>query len=610
MSIDPRRGLSRLFDGGSVVANSERQLLDRFLASHDELAFEAIVAKHGPMVVGVCRSFLSNSTDVDDAFQATFLVLVKKASSLRDGDQLSPWLHGVARRVSLQARALAARRRDREPLAAGSEPFVPEATLRATEQRELAALIHAEIDRLSTPERSAITLCDLEGLTHQQAADQLGWPLGTVKARVSRGRDRLRNRLIRRGVTLPLGLLAATLAGESSASIAVPAALLATTTRAALALAASRVLSVGLISAPVFALTQGAVRAMIFTKLKAGAIALAATASVLAVPGVVAYQQSPRSEPSKTNQVARSDLKAQPSEILKSSDGQDTTVSNPSVLKLKIAEAVVKSIDATIRDRRPVPNDDFREIWYRRLAEAEFDKAVTKADRVQVVQSYVNRVEQMTLESSRKFDSKLAENNLLNDQEQQSANWNSIWNKAESLNEPLTKAKTWLAQVQAENIQGGSGNRQFVTKPMVTTTIPASGGVIGSSTPEPRRQRPRVKTMPNDEKKNQAILAKLEERISMNFPNETPIADVIKYIEQSTQDEHAGLPTGIPIYVDPKGLQDADKTFASTIAINLEGIPLRTTLLLLLDQIDLTYSVAGGLLLIEAQTEKPKPSFQ
>ncbi len=119
-------GMRRLFDGGSVVANSERQLLDRFLSVRDELAFEAIVARHGPMVVGVCRSVLSNSNDVDDAFQATFLVLVKKAGSLRDGDQLSPWLHGVARRVAIRARANSAKRRGWERSTPDVEATAPD----------------------------------------------------------------------------------------------------------------------------------------------------------------------------------------------------------------------------------------------------------------------------------------------------------------------------------------------------------------------------------------------------------------------------------------------------------------------------------------------------
>ena len=110
------------------------------------------------------------------------------------------------------------------------------------------------------------------------------------------------------------------------------------------------------------------------------------------------------------------------------------------------------------------------------------------------------------------------------------------------------------------------------------------------------------------DEKTKAILSKLNERISMNFPNDTPLVDVQRYIEQSTQDESAGLPTGIPIYVDPQGLQDADKTMASTVAINLEGIPLRTTLRLLLRQLSLTYTVKDGLLTITSSSSEDQPT--
>jgi hypothetical protein len=111
--------------------------------------------------------------------------------------------------------------------------------------------------------------------------------------------------------------------------------------------------------------------------------------------------------------------------------------------------------------------------------------------------------------------------------------------------------------------------------------------------------------MPGDEKRNQAILAKLEEPLTMSFGSESPLEEVKKYIQQSTQDETAGLPAGIPIYVDPVGLQDADKTMADTVTIQMEGIPLRTTLRLVLHQLGLTYRVEAGLLIITSKEEEP-----
>ena len=620
MAVDHRGGLRRLFDGGTVVASSERQLLDRFLFARDELAFEAIVKRHGPMVVGVCRSVLKDEADIDDAFQATFLVLVKKAGSLRDADQLSPWLHGVARRVALEARTAASKRRGRESQAVFVEPAAPDSSLGNAEHRELRSLIHTELDRLSPPERSAILLCDLQGLSHQEAADQLGWPLGTVKARVARGRDRLRGRLIRRGVTLSSGLLASGLAAESSASILVSPTLIAATTRAALAVAAGRVLSVGLISAPVATLTQGAVRAMIVTKLKAVAVALAATTSVLAVPSLVAYQQTPKAEPAKKNQSIPVEAKIQTPQIVADPlDGNNGTT-DVSGLKLKMAQAAVKSIHELVRDGTPVP-DEYRKLWFRRLAEAELEKAITKSDRVKAVESYVNRIQQISTERLRDFESKLADknlkDNLLQEVQNNSANQvNGLWTMADIVTEPLKEAKSWLAKVQAEPEEATPKNGPVAGILVAATSTPPAGGgfdrAFGGKEPpsEVTIQRLRMKTLPTDDKRNQAILAKLEDRIVMNFPNDTPLSDVIRYIEQSTIDEAAGFPVGIPIYVDPQELQDADKTMASTIAINLQGLPLRVSLHLLLKQLNLTYVVEGGLLIVATPMSDIYPSNQ
>jgi len=619
MAVDHRGGLRRLFDGGTVVASSERQLLDRFLFARDELAFEAIVKRHGPMVVGVCRSVLKDEADIDDAFQATFLVLVKKAGSLRDADQLSPWLHGVARRVALEARTAASKRRGRESQAVFVEPAAPDPSLGNAEHRELRSLIHAELDRLSPPERSAILLCDLQGLSHQEAADQLGWPLGTVKARVARGRDRLRGRLIRRGVTLSSGLLASGLAAESSASILVSPTLIAATTRAALAVAAGRVLSVGLISAPVATLTQGAVRAMIVTKLKAVAVALAATTSVLAVPSLVAYQQTPKAEPAKSNQTAPVPLKNDTPQVVELTVGGSIKAANPSKLKLMMAQAAVKSIDEYLRNGQAV-SEGICDLWYRRLADAEVEEATSKDDRVKAVESYVNRVRRMTAERSQKIESQFAENSLIKNPVNQAAEWNGRWNEALSVAQPLEEAKQWLARVRGESVDAMPKNGPVTGKLVGATSTPPSvvggfgGGAFGGGGFEPplggtiRRQR--LKTLPSDDEKNQAILAKLEERITMPFANETPLSDVIKYIEQSTIDEPAGFPVGIPIYVDPQELQDADKTMASTIAINLQGLPLRVSLHLLLKQLNLTYVVEGGLLIVATPMSDIYPSNQ
>ena len=181
--------IQRLFDNGTVACIGERQLLDRFVTRADESAFEAIIGRHGPMVLSVCRHVLDDEHDVEDAFQATFLILVKRASSIRDRDVLGSWLYGVARRVAVRTQAEARRRRSRECTA--TEPLdVQDNRDDRVESNEIRAVVDAELERLPKRYRAPLVLCDLEGQTHEQAALELRCPVGTVKSRLSRGRER------------------------------------------------------------------------------------------------------------------------------------------------------------------------------------------------------------------------------------------------------------------------------------------------------------------------------------------------------------------------------------------------------------------------------------
>ena len=186
--------IQRLFDQGTVVALGEKQLLDRFIARGDESAFEAIVGRHGPMVLSVCRRVLVDQHDVEDAFQATFLILVKKAGSIREREVLGNWLYGVARRVAVRARVDARRRKSQERMELESE-ITRDDFHDPIESNEIKAVVDAELERLPGRYRAPIVLCDLEGQTHEQAASALRCPVGTVKSRLSRGRQRLRSAL-------------------------------------------------------------------------------------------------------------------------------------------------------------------------------------------------------------------------------------------------------------------------------------------------------------------------------------------------------------------------------------------------------------------------------
>ena len=207
---------------------TDTKLLGAFLGRHDVEAFEALVRRHGPLVLRVCRDVLNDPDDAEDAFQATFLVLVRRADTIRDPDSIGRWLHGVANRVALRARADARRRQVRErrgvEVAAMAPDHVDEAAL-----RELRPVLHTELDRLPKKLRDPLVLCYLEELSYEQAARRLRLPLGTLKARLGRGRELLRSRLTRRGVAVSMLLLLALL-GERAG--AVPPALIASTVNA------------------------------------------------------------------------------------------------------------------------------------------------------------------------------------------------------------------------------------------------------------------------------------------------------------------------------------------------------------------------------------------
>jgi RNA polymerase sigma factor (sigma-70 family) len=251
-------------DGAGLT---DGQLLESFVRQRDEAAFEVLVRRHGPMVLGVCRRVLRNHHDAEDAFQATFLVLARKAGSLLPRGMVAHWLYGVAHRTALKARGVIARRRVRERHVA--EMPEPEAAGPDTCGGDLRPLLDRELSGLPDKYRVPIVLCDLEGKAGKEAARQLGWPEGTVASRLSRGRVLLARRLTRHGLAFSGGSLAAVLSREA-ASAKVPASLVTPTVRAAGCLAAGQALTTGLVSAEVAALTEGVLKAMFLTKLKSG----------------------------------------------------------------------------------------------------------------------------------------------------------------------------------------------------------------------------------------------------------------------------------------------------------------------------------------------------
>ena len=270
--------MHRLFDGGTLAGQGDGQLLEAFVGQGDEAAFAGLVTRHGPMVLGTCRAVLRDPDAAEDVFQATFLVLARKAGSVRGRDALGGWLHRVAFRAAVQANRAAARRRAEERKAAEMRAST---AVRDDVRDDLRSLIHAEVERLPEPLRLPVVLCDLQGLTREQAADELRWTEGTVRGRLARGRAKLKARLARAGLAPSVAGLTAAMAREASA--VVPEAWVAATARAASATLAGKAAG-----AAATAIAAGVLRTMLVARLKTAAgVVLAIVAVAGASFGVV-----------------------------------------------------------------------------------------------------------------------------------------------------------------------------------------------------------------------------------------------------------------------------------------------------------------------------------
>jgi len=290
MTISP---MNRLVDHIRQVAllaagdhATDGRLLDQFINERDEAAFEALTRRHGPMVFGVCRRVIGNNHDAEDAFQATFLVLVRKAASVRPREAVGNWLHGVAYRTALEARARLARRRSREQQVVTMPQ--PHADAESS-WHDLRPVLDQELTGLPDHYRLPVILCDLEGRARKQVARQLRIAEGTLSSRLATARKLLARRLRRRGVTLSIACLTSLLA-QGTVSAAVPASLLVSTTNVAMLVAAGQAVASGTVPVKVAALTEGVLKMMFLTKLKLTAMVVSGVAVVGLGTGGLLYQ--------------------------------------------------------------------------------------------------------------------------------------------------------------------------------------------------------------------------------------------------------------------------------------------------------------------------------
>lgn len=308
------RHLRRWVGGAPGADDSDGQLLERFATQHDEAAFATLMQRHGPLVLSVCRRLLADPHSVDDAFQATFVVLVRRAAALKREGSLGSWLYTVAYRIALKARAHAARRRTREQQVENMDQEAISAQAADNPhgrvfQAELREVLDDEVSRLPEKYRAPLILCYLQGKTNEQAAHELGCPVGSMSWRLDKGRELLKSRLAGRGITLSTAGLAAVL-GENAARAAVPALLGDSTLRSAMLLLAGKA-TVGVVSAPVAALADSFLHTLWIAKVRAAALVLliiglaGSGATVFAYRALTAKPAEPAADPELASRVDR-----------------------------------------------------------------------------------------------------------------------------------------------------------------------------------------------------------------------------------------------------------------------------------------------------------------
>jgi RNA polymerase sigma factor (sigma-70 family) len=380
--------LLRSVRGRDTEGLTDGQLLGQFLAHRDEEAFAVLLRRHGPMVLGVCRRVLGNAADADDAFQATFLVLVQKAHGLSGRAVLGDYLHGMAWRTALHARRLAARRRVKEQVMARSEAVVSDGP----------GLVDEELSRLPEKYRLPIVLCDLEGRTRGEAAQSLGWPEGTVAGRLARGRALLARHLARRGLALGVGSFALAL-------LAVPPALAASTVKAALVMT-GQAAAAGALSAPVVALTEEVVKAMYLSRLRT-ALVVVLVVSVLGLGGGAGVYQALAQGPDQElpARLARKSLAAPRPET--SREPRLGAAALAKIRKLQIERRDALKDVVTARQNEYEAGRGTQDILLksaRLLLQAELDLATTAEQRLAAHAEYLKRIRQVEKYALELFD--------------------------------------------------------------------------------------------------------------------------------------------------------------------------------------------------------------
>jgi RNA polymerase sigma factor (sigma-70 family) len=414
---DVLQHIRRMAFAGDAVRLEDAHLLERFIAARDETAFETLVRRHGPMVLGVCQRVLNDPEDIEDAFQVTFLVLIRKATSLSKRESLSSWLYGVAYRTALKARTLAARRRVHEKQIMKAAEMTPADSL---VWRDLRPVLDQELQRLPAKYRQPVILCYLKGKTFEEAGQELGWPAGTVSGRLARAREMLRTRLTRRGVTLSAGL-AATVFSGSALSAVVPAPLVTSTLRAAVLLTAGKTAAVGTLAVPVATLMEGVLHSMFLSKVKVVTLALLAFTTLCAGVGVVRYQTLV-AQSSSPKQVQGPEAQVAEPQPPKADQEESLPAADTKQLKKSLDEAtnLSEKLKALLAQRQEAARNELEARWQDFLAgrgmlvillevsghlkNAELEMSPKRADQLAALEAHWKRTQKIEETNKRRFD--------------------------------------------------------------------------------------------------------------------------------------------------------------------------------------------------------------
>ncbi len=473
---------------------TDGQLLEAFVARRDGAAFEALLRRHAPMVLGVCQRIVGNGHDAEDAFQATFLVLVRKAGSVVPRERVGNWLYGVAYRAALKARALAGRRRTLERRITD----MPQSQPTSNDRAELLHLLDRELGRLPAKYRLPIILCDLECRTRRDAARQLGLPTGTLSGRLTTAHRLLAKRLARYGLTVSGTALGAALAEQAAANV--PNEMVSSTVKAAALFAGGSAAAAGLIPGKSAALAEGAIKTMLLTKLKLATAVLAVVVVVGA--GVMAYDE-PGTGPAQPLREAPAKPASKPAKIEEDQAKAELDALRQTTVALEQAKANLEHAKAELQVAQAVYDAAVR----LRVAKARSEPATPKPDRavlqlrgslraawvVQITPNVAGkvtevRVQEGDLVQAGQLLASLDERNFLADRDRAKASYEVALAR-------LTEAMAGESDETSEPMPNWSWPKNRSSKRNCAPRSPASSPVAGSkwatpSTPEKARPRP------------------------------------------------------------------------------------------------------------------------